>query len=688
MKPLHLVVLLCCLAFAAPSATSVKWCVISDLELRKCLDLVNRAPVFSCVKRESPLECIVAIKAGEADAITLNGEDIYTAGLRNYDLAPIIAEEYSVANADGCFYSVALAKKNTKFGLKDLKGKTSCHTGLGYSEGWNLPIGTLISKGVIDWKGADDKPLLQAVSEFFTASCVPGVTGYPNLCQLCKGDCSKSATNEYLGNAGAFKCLAEGAGQVAFLNPTAIPASESSNYEILCQDNTRTSFDNYKTCNLGRGPAHAVVTRKDKDLAEFIWTSLTTVRGFDLFSSANYGGKNLMFSDSTLRLQQVPPDTDSFLFLGAEFMSKIHSLVKELPQTLSTPAIKWCAVGHAEIAKCDLWNGNSYSPDTDTSAIECQSAPTVEECFKKIMRQEADAIAVDGGQVYTAGKCGLVPAMAEQYDEAKCSSAGVAASSYYAVAVILKDSGVTWDSLKGKRSCHTGIGRTAGWNIPMGLIHQQTNDCDFTKFFSSGCAPGADPASPFCRQCIGSGKAVGDESKCKASAEERYYGYAGAFRCLAEGNGDVAFIKHTIVAENTNGNGPDWAKSLRSEDFMLICPGKPPMPISDYESCHLAVVPAHAVMTRPEIRNEVVSTLQVQQAKFGPNGSDDQFRMFQSEGGKNLLFKDSTKCLQEVQADSYDKFLGPNYIASMESLRQCSATAPDLEKSCTFQTCQ
>lgn len=26
-------------------------------------------------------------------------------------------------------------------------------------------------------------------------------------------------------------------------------------------------------------------------------------------------------------------------------------------------------------------------------------------------------MAVDGGQVYTAGKCGLVPAMVEQYDE-------------------------------------------------------------------------------------------------------------------------------------------------------------------------------------------------------------------------------------------------------------------------------
>lgn len=34
-----------------------------------------------------------------------------------------------------------------------------------------------------------------------------------------------------------------------------------------------------------------------------------------------------------------------------------------------------------------------------------------------LQRKEADAMAVDGGQVYTAGKCGLVPAMVEQYDE-------------------------------------------------------------------------------------------------------------------------------------------------------------------------------------------------------------------------------------------------------------------------------
>ncbi|XP_014875586.1 serotransferrin-like, partial [Poecilia latipinna] len=263
------------------------------------------------------------------------------------------------------------------------------------------------------------------------------------------------------------------------------------------------------------------------------------------------------------------------------------------------------------------------------------------------------------------------------------------ASSYYAVAVVKKSSGVTWANLQGKKSCHTGIGRTAGWNIPMGHIYAQTKNCQFDTFFSSGCAPGAEANSPFCRECKGSGKAVGDEAKCKASAEEQYYGYAGAFRCLVEGAGDVAFIKHSIVSENSDGNGPDWARGVNSADYQLICPGKDPVPVEDFVSCHLAAVPAHAVVTRPDVRDKVVRILQDQQTKFGTGGSDSTFRMFQSANGKNLLFKDSTKCLQEVTSGkTYDQFLGQEYMNAMSSLRQCADTASDLEKSCTFHACQ
>ena len=49
------------------------------------------------------------------------------------------------------------------------------------------------------------------------------------------------------------------------------------------------------------------------------------------------------------------------------------------------------------------------------------------------------------------------------------------------MAVVKKGTGVTWATLKGKRSCHTGLGKTAGWNIPMGHIYKATGNCNFGK---------------------------------------------------------------------------------------------------------------------------------------------------------------------------------------------------------------
>lgn len=61
------------------------------------------------------------------------------------------------------------------------------------------------------------------------------------------------------------------------------------------------------------------------------------------------------------------------------------------------------------------------------------------------------------------------------------------------------------------------------------------------------------------------------------------------------------------------GNGPTWARGVNSNDYELICPNKSPVPVTDYASCHLAAVPAHAVVTRPENRGAVVRILQDQQ---------------------------------------------------------------------------
>uniref|UniRef100_A0A250Y8Q5 Lactotransferrin-like protein n=1 Tax=Castor canadensis TaxID=51338 RepID=A0A250Y8Q5_CASCN len=94
-------------------------------------------------------------------------------------------------------------------------------------------------------------------------------------------------------------------------------------------------------------------------------------------------------------------------------------------------------------------------------------------------------MSLDGGFIYVAGKCGLVPVLAENQQSQKSSGSDCVnrpVEGYLAVAVTRRsNAAITWNSLKGKKSCHTAVGRTAGWNIPIGLLFNQTGSCKFGK---------------------------------------------------------------------------------------------------------------------------------------------------------------------------------------------------------------
>lgn len=63
------------------------------------------------------------------------------------------------------------------------------------------------------------------------------------------------------------------------------------------------------------------------------------------------------------------------------------------------------------------------------------------------------------------------------------------------------------------------------------------------------------------------------------------------------------------------------------------------------------------------------------QTMFGHSSSLVGFNMFKSEGNQNLLFKDSTKCLQEVPpGKNYKEFLGKEYLTTIDSLRECAGS--------------
>ncbi|CAM9307852.1 unnamed protein product [Bubo scandiacus] len=686
------------LCFAAPPKPSIRWCTISIPEENKCntlRDLMQQESVaLSCLQKATYLDCIKAISNNEADAISLDGGQVFEAGLAPYKLKPIAAEVHEQSEGSTTsYYAVAVVKKGTGFTINDLQGKTSCHTGLGRSAGWNIPIGTLLHRGHIKWDGKESASIEQAVANFFSASCVPGVTTEQKLCRQCKpdakGKCSR--TGPYSGYSGAFQCLKDGKGDVAFVKHTTVQENapeEKDKYELLCLDGSRQPVDNYKDCHWAKVPAHAVVARDDSKIDD-IWSFLSkaqekfgvgTTSSFHLFGppgKKETGLKDLLFKDSAILLKRIPSLMDSQLYLGFEYYSAIQSLQKDqLNPNRRENKTRWCAVSKSEKSKCDLWSVAS------NGEVECTVAESTEKCIIKIMKGEADAISLDGGFVYTAGVCGLVPVMGENYEALNSPLFYLLKASYFAVAVVKKsDSDITWNNLQGKKSCHTAVGRTAGWNIPMGLIHNRTGNCNFDEYFREGCAPGSPPNSRLCQLCKGSGEVSKD--KCVANSREKYYGYTGAFRCLVE-RGDVAFIKHSIVQENIDGkNKEDWAKNLKMDQFELLCTDGRRANVMDYHRCHLAKVPTHAVIARPEKAKKVRELLEKQEKLFGTKGVEkDKFKMFESET-KDLLFKDLTKCLVKLRSGiTYKEFLGEEYYASVASLNTCNPS--DLLQVCTF----
>ncbi|XP_014644990.1 PREDICTED: inhibitor of carbonic anhydrase-like [Ceratotherium simum simum] len=680
------------LCLAVPEQ-NVRWCTVSNHEARKCSSFHNYmksvlpvGPHITCVQRASCLECIKAIAAKEADAVTVDGGLVFEAGLAPYNLKPIVAEFYwSEDGPQTHYYVVAVVRRGSDFQLSQLQGKKSCHTGLRCSAGWKIPMGMLLPSD----------PVEEAVAKFFSSSCVPCADGkeFPSLCQLCAGKgtdkCACSNQELYFGYSGAFKCL-QYVGDVAFMRHLTVfenlpYKADRDQYQLLCRDNTRRPLDKYKDCYLARVPSHAVVARSMDGKEDLIWELLNQAQEsvgndksaeFQLFGSPH--GEDLLFTDTARGFVRVPPKTDAKLYLGYENLAAIQHLRRgeEDPQR-----VLWCAVGHHEKAKCDKWSAVSGG------ALWCTTEETTEDCMAAILKGEADAMSLDGGFIYTVGKCGLVPVLAENYMPtdgneqlgSKCVNTPV--EGYYIVAVVKKsDADLTWNSLRGKKSCHTAVGTSAGWNIPMGLIYNQTGSCKLDEFFSQSCAPGSDPDSSLCALCSGGSNAA---HMCAPNSHERYYGPSGALRCLVE-KGDVAFLKHPTVLQNTDGKNPEaWAKDLKKEDFQLLCLDGTRKPVTEAQSCHLARVPNHAVVSRKDNANFVRRMLFNQQELFGRNGFE--YRMFQlfKSSTKDLLFSDDTECLANLQdKTTYQKYLGPEYLMAIANVKQCLSS--ELLDACTF----
>ncbi|XP_051874512.1 melanotransferrin isoform X2 [Pristis pectinata] len=692
----------------ASGLTELRWCVTSSPELKKCSQMKEAfesakiLPLISCVTGNSAMDCAKKIASKEADAMSLDAGDLYQAA-REYKLKPVVGEKYD-QEVGTFYYAVAVVRKSdSSITINNLKTKKSCHSGYGRAAGWKVPVGYLINTGKMSVMGCK---FSQAVSDFFTKSCIPGAQGvdFPSsLCQLCIGDeenknkCVDHSSERYFGDSGAFRCLAENAGDVAFVkHSTVLDNTDGNNtspwaqnlssvdYQLLCRDGSRAEVSNWKACHLARVPTRAVVVRADSDgTAIFILLDAgqkkfgITSTGFKIFDSTSYNSKDLLFKDATKEFSLIKNQTYQ-AWLGTEYLESLKGLdCYNFPETL-----RWCTQSRSEILKCAAM-AEAFQSKNLTPPVQCVSGDNPNDCMIKIKNKEIDAVTLDAGQIYTAGKVyGLVPAAGESYTN------GNDGASYYAVAVVKKSShnAFTIDQLKGKKSCHTGLNRTAGWNIPIGTLIEKgeikAEQCKIGKavseFFSASCVPGANQKgypSKLCELCIGDEKG---QSKCAFTTEEQYSGYTGAFRCLVE-VGDVAFVKHTTVIDNTDGkNKESWAVNLTSSDYQLLCLNGGRAEVNQWKDCNLAKVPSHAVMVHPSTPTAVVfGLLDKGQGFFGSNSDPNGFQMFNSSayGGSDLLFKDSTvKIIPTGEKTTYETWLGESYLEAIKNI-ECSGAA-------------
>jgi melanoma-associated antigen p97 len=376
-------------------------------------------------------------------------------------------------------------------------------------------------------------------------------------------------------------------------------------------------------------------------------------------------GYDLLFSDKTRQLIDVDEDKSTYrVYLGDQFMNAVRQL-KKCP----VKRVRLCLNSEPEMYKCNqmkkTFDGKNIKP-----GLLCLKAFDPSECMHRIRDNTADVTMLDAADVYMAGRYyGLVPIAAEEY---------VTDDTFFAVAVAKKkDPDTTMLNLRAKRACMGGIGTEAGWTLPVQTILSTyqayrgrffREKCDVIKligeFFSTSCVPGALSSAyngklqnprMLCELC--GGDSGGDF--CAKNMDEPYFGTTGAFKCLVE-KGEVAFTSHRAVIDNVDmRNKENWARSLRADEFELLCEDGTRMPVGEYKKCNLGKVRGRALITsrRRPVRDRDIfwNVLNLGQMYFG-TGSQSEFNMFRSMpvAYADLIFSDSTMKLKKVPVDKQD----------------------------------
>ncbi|XP_058094430.1 uncharacterized protein LOC131240319 [Magnolia sinica] len=348
---------------------TVRWCVVRD-EFVDCQNYISLLKptagyVWKCVQQQTTEACLNSIKNGEADLINLDAGLAYIAFL-NYSMKAIANEVY--CNHAENYNSVAVVNRkaceeNGEISLKDFKGRRSCHGGYSTATGWNYPVNHL--KQFAESNQSKD---YEIVSDFFSAVCAPSEFEGMGECGGCGNENGSCSSTLYYGHSGAFRCLVEELGDIAFVKEdTPLLYSMEGPYNktwsikaikefmYLCPQGGCREINGYPgSCILGTVPANVIMARNSissRKLSVVLQTLLNAT-----WASALYTGKNAnshVLSSSTQGLSVVKQLTRAYLGVSASISQTIQELnvkkVQATPSTLNTvPDVSFATFPHVQ----------------------------------------------------------------------------------------------------------------------------------------------------------------------------------------------------------------------------------------------------------------------------------------------------------------------------------------------------
>lgn len=301
----------------------------------------------------------------------------------------------------------------------------------------------------------------------------------------------------------------------------------------------------------------------DSDIAKTIDELRTKIKNLNTVGEQNHA----KWLESVLTVNEKALIKDTKIISPKDYLDKAnYTDVIEREYGPPMKVVRYCVTSDIELEKCRTFSKAAFSREV-RPRFECIKQPSDHECIKAIRDDVADIISLDAAFIETyREKFNLKPILTEEHEPSK--------GKYYSVAVIKKNSAIqNMEDLKGKKSCHSEYNNFVSYRAPLYALIKanliKKSSCPYEKslseFFAGGsCVPGvkmseyevdSKTSEKMCSQCAGnldSNASNPGESKCEADVKEAFHGYSGAFRCLVTGHGDVAFVRHTTVKENTS----------------------------------------------------------------------------------------------------------------------------------------